>query len=263
MATKLKKMRLTSVDLVRAGANQKADICLYKSANTGQIDNQRKDGSNMIKIDKSLFTPEELEQYEALIAKASVDPEIGEEEMEKEKPPFPPRREETEKADDDFDDEEDFELDKKRGCKKSADDYEREALFKSVIDRQEARIADLEKSLAMKGFTEIAKKYAVLGENPEELAKTLYDMSQADGDLYNRYVDSLEKSLDLVEKSGMFAEIGKSRFQAGASTTVGKVEAIAKSYMENDAALTYDSALAKAWENNPDLVAEYDMEYKA
>lgn len=32
MATKLKKMKLTSVDLVRAGANQEADICLYKSA---------------------------------------------------------------------------------------------------------------------------------------------------------------------------------------------------------------------------------------
>ena len=31
MATKLKNMRLTSVDLVRAGANQEADICLYKS----------------------------------------------------------------------------------------------------------------------------------------------------------------------------------------------------------------------------------------
>lgn len=31
MATKLKNMRLTSVDLVRAGANQAADICLYKS----------------------------------------------------------------------------------------------------------------------------------------------------------------------------------------------------------------------------------------
>ena len=34
MATKLKKMKLTSVDLVRAGANQEADICLYKSADT-------------------------------------------------------------------------------------------------------------------------------------------------------------------------------------------------------------------------------------
>lgn len=32
MATKLKNLRLTSVDLVRVGANQEADICLYKSA---------------------------------------------------------------------------------------------------------------------------------------------------------------------------------------------------------------------------------------
>lgn len=31
MATKLKKIMLTSVDLVPAGANQEADICLYKS----------------------------------------------------------------------------------------------------------------------------------------------------------------------------------------------------------------------------------------
>lgn len=31
MATKLKNMQLTSVDLVKAGANQEADICLFKS----------------------------------------------------------------------------------------------------------------------------------------------------------------------------------------------------------------------------------------
>jgi hypothetical protein len=36
MATKLKKMHLTSVDLVRAGANQEADICLFKSAGEKQ-----------------------------------------------------------------------------------------------------------------------------------------------------------------------------------------------------------------------------------
>ena len=30
MATKLKNMRLTSVDLVPAGANQEAKICLFK-----------------------------------------------------------------------------------------------------------------------------------------------------------------------------------------------------------------------------------------
>lgn len=30
MANKLKNLRLTSVDLVRRGANQEADICLFK-----------------------------------------------------------------------------------------------------------------------------------------------------------------------------------------------------------------------------------------
>ena len=38
MATKLKNMRLTSVDLVRSGANQEADICLYKSADIADGD---------------------------------------------------------------------------------------------------------------------------------------------------------------------------------------------------------------------------------
>lgn len=36
MATKLKNMRLTSVDLVRNGANQEADICLFKSADPNE-----------------------------------------------------------------------------------------------------------------------------------------------------------------------------------------------------------------------------------
>ena len=34
MKTLLKNLRLTSVDLVRAGANQQADICLFKSADS-------------------------------------------------------------------------------------------------------------------------------------------------------------------------------------------------------------------------------------
>lgn len=34
MATLLKNMKLTSVDLVNRGANQEADICLFKGMNT-------------------------------------------------------------------------------------------------------------------------------------------------------------------------------------------------------------------------------------
>ena len=40
MATKLKNMRLTSVDLVRNGANQEADICLFKSTDPKEAPTQ-------------------------------------------------------------------------------------------------------------------------------------------------------------------------------------------------------------------------------
>ena len=50
MATKLKNIELTSVDLVRAGANQKADICLYKSADPTESTEQPTAGEkNIIK----------------------------------------------------------------------------------------------------------------------------------------------------------------------------------------------------------------------
>ncbi|MGN0999681.1 MAG: hypothetical protein ACI4PO_09035 [Faecousia sp.] len=43
MATKLKNMRLTSVDLVPAGANQEADICLYKGLDDDQKETSLKE----------------------------------------------------------------------------------------------------------------------------------------------------------------------------------------------------------------------------
>ena len=302
MATKLKKMKLTSVDLVRAGANQKADICLFKSANaensvenTEEIHTSRqtstensynidkanaynngKEGNTMLKIDKSRFTAEELEQYNALIEKAAVDPEAGEDEMEEEKPPMmpqkkkrpmPPRMRRYHDYEDDYEDDAYDMDDMDKGCRtrKSAtvedEDDDHEELFKSAFERQEARIAELEKSIAMKEFHEIAKKYAPLGENEDELAKTLYDMHQADEGLYDNYVESLNKSLSLVEKSGIFSEIGKSYRPEGSA--VQKVESIAKSLMKADPTMTHEQAIAKAWVNNPELVAEYEEEYHA
>ena len=49
-----------------------------------------------IKIDKSVFTPEELDTYKALIAKATVDVEAAEEEMSEERPDFPPKKKRVE-----------------------------------------------------------------------------------------------------------------------------------------------------------------------
>lgn len=207
-----------------------------------------------IKIDKSVFTPDELNTYKALIAKATVDPEAGEDEMEKEMPGKGKRRPdiEVEFDDDHFDDDEIKGLDK--SCKKSADPQLAAALN---------RLETLEKSLAMKEFSEIAKKYAPIGENEEELAKTLYEMKKSNEANYDAYIGILDKSLGLVEKSGIFAEIGKSTGgYSVAGGAVEKVEAIAADIMKSDTSISREHAIAKAWEDHPELVAEYDREYR-
>lgn len=257
MVTKLKKMKLTSVDLTRAGANQKADICLYKSA--AMVDEaeqqERKVGKSMIKIDKSRFDADELEMYNALIEKAKV--EIEEDEEEFEEPAFvPPSKKKVELSADDFDDEYDEEEYFEEPVKPTR---KSDPVLMEALERME----QLEKSLAMKEFTEIAKAYEPLGENAEDLAKTMYDMYQDSPENYQAYLKVLNKSLQMVEKSGVFAEIGKSAGAYGSqSNTVNRVESIAKSYLESDPELSYEQALAKAWEKNPDLIREYENEYR-
>lgn len=53
MATKLKNMRLTSVDLVRRGANQEADICFFKGLNEPHDDPHAEDPKATRTISKS------------------------------------------------------------------------------------------------------------------------------------------------------------------------------------------------------------------
>ena len=54
MATLLKNMKLTSVDLVARGANQEADICLYKGLDPDGAENpdtQAPEAPSMIRKD--------------------------------------------------------------------------------------------------------------------------------------------------------------------------------------------------------------------
>ena len=62
-----------------------------------------------------------------------------------------------------------------------------------------------------------------------------------------------------VEKSGVFSEIGKSgNSVSGENSAQAKISGIAKGYMEKDTAMSYQEAVAKAWEDHPELLAEYD-----
>lgn len=203
----------------------------------------------MIRIDKSRFTAEELENYEALIAKATVDPEAAGDEMEDEKPPFPPKKKKpTEKA----------EVDDMDEAKKSAPEASPE--LTAALEE----LANLKKSFQMNEMLEVAKKYApALGKDEKALAQTLYDMKKSNEANYNAYIDILAESVSLVEKSGTFAEIGKSGHGGsynGLSGAEAKADAKAKEIMKAAPNMSYNEAIAKAWED-PELMAECDAEY--
>ena len=124
-----------------------------------------------------------------------------------------------------------------------------------------AELADLKKSIEMKEFSELAKKYAPLGKNEEDLAKTLYDLKKSNEANYNAFVGVLDESLAIVEKSGTFAEIGKSAGGATVSGAEAKAAAKAQEIMKSEQC-DYNTAIAKAWAD-PAIMAEYDAEYNA
>ena len=205
-----------------------------------------------MKIDKSVFTPEELAQYEALIAKAKVDPEADPEEagLTDGELSTPPKKKPQENPEGDGPEE------------KAPEDNVGKKDTSPEMSAALKRLETLEKSIQMKEYTEIAKKYAPLGENVEELAKSLYGMKQTSQENYDAYLSVLDKSLDLVNKSGVFAEIGKSVAGVG-DDVLAKVEAAADDIQKSDTSLDRVQAVAKAWENHPELVAEYERAYQA
>lgn len=209
-----------------------------------------------MKIDKSKFSAEELTQYEALIAKATVPEPESEEPSKPQKPKQPepegtqPPKANTPPPAGDA---------KPAETQKSAND----ALL-GTLDSVQARMEQLEKSLEMKELIKTAQKYEIIGEKPEDLAKTLYTLKKSDEAGYASYIAMLDKALALVQKSGLFTEIGKASHDGTAGgSPIEKIQAIAAEIQKADPNLDHISAVNKAWEQHPELVQEYENEYNS
>lgn len=206
---------------------------------TPNISSKGEDSMNEVNIDKSLLTNEEAAMLDTLLAKAASH------------------------------DKDDYEAPKKKagtvdpaGNQEIAEEEELPPEVKKALDMVMAETAELKKAHEMNELAEVAKKYAVLGKKEDELTKSLYDMKQVSDDVYKTYVAALDGQLDLVNKSGMFAEIGKSgNYQSVAkSEPEAKIEAIASDLMKSEN-IDRTTALAKAWEQNPDLAEAYNATY--
>lgn len=116
-----------------------------------------------------------------------------------------------------------------------------------------------------KELTDVAKKYEIIGKKPEELVPVLKNLRATGGTAYADMISILDQTVEAVEKSGVFGEIGKSGGNHSPMDLIKrnteaevKAENIAKSYLEKNPDMTYQEAVAKAWEDNPDLLDEYD-----
>lgn len=184
-----------------------------------------------VKIDKSKLSPEELATLEALTKKAAVDPE---EPKDKGEPAEPKEgEEEVEKA------------------------------FKAEMDQLKKNMEALQKQNDMNAMRSIAKKYTILGKSEDELAQTLYTMKKSSEDTYNAYVGLLDENLSMVEKSGLFSEIGKSGVQGNyvGTSAEAKIEKAAEELRKSNPMMNYYDSIEKAWEQHPELAAEYDKAY--
>lgn len=187
--------------------------------------------ANFTNVDKSLLSPEELALLDAIMKKADATIE-DDDEIEVDFPPANPKKKQ----------------------------------LPPEVEKALEEVEEMKKSYEMNALKEVAKKYEQpLGKKAEDVAKTLYDLKKSGQSNYDAYVAALDAQVELVEKSGTFAEIGKSGGYGFSSVKKSepelKIDTIAKSYMSQNPGMSYNDAVTKAWMDNPDLAAAYDETY--
>lgn len=141
---------------------------------------------------------------------------------------------------------------------------EQDNIYKGLHPAVAAELEELKKfkqAAEDRELSEVAKKYAIIGKKEEELVPLFKSLKAAGDTAYNDMIAMLDATVAAVNQSGVFSEVGKSGHgSAHVSDAEGKIEGIAKGYMEKEPSLNYTDALAKAWENNPELMDAYDSE---
>jgi len=268
----LTDIEVFEVSLVDKGANNKKII--YKSSSNEGLNMSRKSIKDEVPLSGVIAnsdTPcneKEEEEEKALEGEGTTGPEaIGVNE----------NREATEKEDDekDEDEEEDKDKDKKDA---SVTKSLRRKVSKAMIELEktlqekkelEKRLGEIEKAFReerekriRKEFIDLAKSQYVRLGNPEEVGLILKEASEKlSPETYGKLTEILTAANQRIDAT-LFTEIGKSGSAPGGSV-VQRIEAIAKSYVASNPTMTLDRARAKAWEDNPELYAEYQAARRA
>jgi hypothetical protein len=209
--------------------------------NVPTIESEVKEGENEeMKINKSLLTPEELSTLEAIEKKAGIQE---------------PDSEPTAQAGVAKSTEEGVEKSKHAEQTVQTD----EDIYKGLHPAVKAEIERLRKAAdaaETKELNEVAKKYTIIGKKPEELAPVLKSLKTTSQDAYNQMISVLDASVEAVNKSGIFNEIGKAG--SGEASAWTMIEKSADEIQKAAPDLTRAQAIDKACAQNPQLVHDYE-----
>ena len=129
--------------------------------------------------------------------------------------------------------------------------------FKKMFDEMAETKKAMESMIAKQAENEmldVAKKYSILGKKPEELAGTLQTLKKSGDAAYNAYIEALDAQLNMVNKSGLFGEIGKSTHGdvGNSDEAFAKTETLAKS-IAAEKGISMEQAMVQVWETHPEL----------
>lgn len=130
----------------------------------------------------------------------------------------------------------------------------------ATIEKLSKRLDEIQEKTDKAELMEIAKKYEVCGEKPEELVNTLYALKKAGNQAaYDAMIATLDKAVTLVEKSGLFREIGKSGQGGGTGDAWDQIVAKAQEIKKSKPELSEAEAIDMACQQHPELVADYEQ----
>lgn len=137
-------------------------------------------------------------------------------------------------------------------------------VYKGLHPAVAAEMEELKKfkqAIEERELTEVAKKYAMIGKKEEELVPLFKNLKATGGTAYHDMIAILDQAVDMVEKSGVFSEIGKSG-HGGTIDGSAWAEADAKAveFMKSKTGLSKAQALDEVFMANPELAERCEKE---
>ena len=206
-----------------------------KKTNKNSCETKKNKGDDdEMKIDKSKLTAEELAQLESIEKKAAVKEDSNPEVVNKAAA--------TSQA--------------------SGEPGQEEDIYKGLHPAVAAELKELRKRADIaeeRELAEVAKKYEIIGKKKDELVPILKELKAAGGNAYASMIATLDSGVELVEKSGMFSDIGKRGVGGNdADKAWTSIEKKAEEIRKSKPDMSMTDAIDVACQQNPELVQQYE-----